>query len=438
MTVRLVLLLPLALVASAVLAAVPLQGIGAAQAGAGAGARVLRVAPQGGDYATIQAAVEAASPGYTIVVADGTYHEAVIIAKPHLTLRSEHPRGAKIVAGPSSHGIRLKEGANYIVIDGFDITAPFEGIVAHEEGMDHVLNHHTLVVNCHVHDCGGSGIQLNLGDYRIVENNVVNHCAAVATWDGSGISICVPIAADNAPGFHIVIRGNTVYDNSNPPHGTDGNGIILDTYRHRYSGGADGTFPGMTLVENNVVYSNGGRGIHAFRSAHVVVRNNTVYHNNWDLTQDAWWAGELSCADSSDVKWYNNIAVADSSVNPHNTAILDAASGRNHNRDVVWVGNLLFDGAKPASPSINLGPDADRAAILAGNMMGPDPQFVAPGKGPDADFRLKAGSPAIGAARAANAPSSDLLGMLRDAQPDLGAYEYGATAQAPHQDEAKQ
>jgi parallel beta-helix repeat protein len=424
MTVRLALLLPLALTALAVLAAEPQK----------AGPRVLHVAPQGGDYSTIQAAVDAASPGDTILVADGTYHQTVEIARPHLTLRSEHPRGAQIVAPPSNHGIRLREGANYIVIDGFDITAPFEGISAHEEGMDHVLNHHTLVMNCHIHDCGGGGIGINLGDYRYIESNVIDNCAARAPWDASGISICVPIALDRKPGFHNVISGNIVFHNSNPPHGTDGNGIIIDTFRHRYSGGEDGAFPGSTLVENNVVYDNGGRGIHVFRSEHVVVRNNTVYHNNWDLTQDAWWAGELSCSDSSDVRWYNNIAVADSAASPHNTAVLDADSGRNVNRDNVWAGNLLFDSAKPGTQSLNLGTHADREAILAGNIFGRDPLFAAPGKGPEADFCLKAGSPAIGAARTADAPPDDVLKMLRDAHPDLGAYEFGATDRAPKQD----
>jgi parallel beta-helix repeat protein len=435
MMARLVILLLPALAASAVLAAGPLQGIRPIPGvvGGDAPTRILRVAPEGGDYSTIQAAVDAASPGDTIVVADGTYNEAVTIAKPSLTLRSENLHGARIVGGPSRDGVRLKEGANYITIDGFDITAGYNGVHAHEERMDHVLNHHTIVRNCHIHDCGAGGVQLNLGDYRLVENNVVERCAAVAPWCSSGISICVPIAEDREPGFHIVIRGNILYRNSNPPRGTDGNGIIIDSFRHAYSGGADGDYPNSTLVENNVAYDNGARGIHVFKSAHVVVRNNTVYHNNWDLTNDATWRGELSCVDSSDVKWYNNIAVADSATNPHNTAILDADTDRYRNRDVEWVGNLLFDSANPSSHSIKIASDADEALMLAGNMVGSDPQFAAPGEGPDADFRLKAGSPAIGAGRAANAAAGDLLGMQRDGQPDVGAYECGATAQAPQQ-----
>jgi hypothetical protein len=42
------------------------------------------------------------------------------------------------------------------------------------------------------------------------------------------------------------------------------------------------------------------------------------------------------------------------------------------------------------------------------------------------DFRLKAGSPAIGAADPAYAPATDRLGYRRDSRPDSGAYEFGA------------
>jgi hypothetical protein len=44
------------------------------------------------------------------------------------------------------------------------------------------------------------------------------------------------------------------------------------------------------------------------------------------------------------------------------------------------------------------------------------------------DFRLTSPSPAIGAASAAYAPSTDRRGWARDGDPDAGAFEYGATA----------
>ena len=43
------------------------------------------------------------------------------------------------------------------------------------------------------------------------------------------------------------------------------------------------------------------------------------------------------------------------------------------------------------------------------------------------DFQLKPGSPAINAASADDAPSTDRLGLARDSRPDAGAYEFGAT-----------
>lgn len=378
---------------------------------------------RGGDFRTIQAAVDASEPGTEIVVAPGTYAESLWIAKPRLTLRSATRHAAKIVAPPRRDAVGLGEGANFVTIDGFDITAPGgNGVQTNRTGIDHVFNHHTTVRNCVIHDCGGGGIQLNHGDYRTVESNVVRHCATTGPWGQSGISLWQAIALDREPGFHNIVRGNVVWDNSNPPHGTDGNGIIIDDFRNTQHGSKNGVYPNQTLVENNVAYHNGARGIHVYLSDHVVVRNNTAYHNNWDDTNDATWRGELSCVNSSDVKWSNNIAVANSAKNANNTAVMDGGG----NRGTEWAGNLLFDSDKPGAPSAKLSGGPDRKAILADNLVGTNPRFVAPGTGGDADFRLRAGSPAIGAARAASAATTDLRGRKRDEKPDIGAYEFEA------------
>jgi hypothetical protein len=49
--------------------------------------------------------------------------------------------------------------------------------------------------------------------------------------------------------------------------------------------------------------------------------------------------------------------------------------------------------------------------------------WAAPGTN---DFRLKAGSPAIGAADPNDHPATDRDGFARDGRPDAGAYEFGA------------
>ncbi len=392
-------------------------------------AKVLHVALRGADYKSIQAAVDAAEPGVEIVVENGTYTESIWIAKARLTLRSASKHGARIVAPQKKDAFGLGEDANYITLDGFDITAPGgNGIQANRNGIKHVLNHHTIIKNCHIHDCGGGGIQLNHGDYRTVEHNIVRHCASTGPWDQSGISFWQAIALDRQPGFHNVVRGNILRDNSNPPNGTDGNGLIIDDFRNTQQGSTNGIYPNDTLVENNVAYHNGARGIHVFLSDHVVVRNNTAYHNNWDNTNTATWRGELSCVKSSDVKWYNNIAVASSAANVNNSAMMDGGG----NQNTEWASNLFFDSDKPTRPSVNLSGGADRKAVLASNLVGIDPRFMAPGTATDPDFRLKVDSPAIDAAVAAKAPATDILGNTRDKRPDIGAYEFPARKDEGH------
>lgn len=66
---------------------------------------------------------------------------------------------------------------------------------------------------------------------------------------------------------------------------------------------------------------------------------------------------------------------------------------------------------------------ADLAAMGTGNFCG-DPHLVRVAWGDVGDYHLQGTSPAINAGNAAGAPTEDLEGRLRDAQPDIGAYEY--------------
>ena len=54
------------------------------------------------DYATIQAAVDTASPGDTIIVRGGTYTENVDVNKDHLTIQSENGAEVTIVQAADS------------------------------------------------------------------------------------------------------------------------------------------------------------------------------------------------------------------------------------------------------------------------------------------------------------------------------------------------
>ncbi|MCU0791042.1 MAG: right-handed parallel beta-helix repeat-containing protein, partial [Nitratireductor sp.] len=289
---------------------------------------------------------------------------------------------------------------------------------------------HITVRNNVCHDCAGSGISLAYGDFYLIEGNVCFNNASTNEYQGSGISIYAPRAVEGPPGIRNTVRGNICHDNmairlpGDVPH-SDGNGIIIDDLRNSQSGHPAGTYRFYTLVENNLAYRNGGKGVHVFLSENVAVRNNTCCYNNRDPKNPATWRGELSNVDSSNVVWVNNIAVADPAANRANAAILDA-SAKFRNIGVSWISNLTYDG-RAGNRSIIKDPAAPKLDGR-GNLLGVDPQFL--GASADAarpDFRLQAGSPAINSGTAEfGVPNVDLSGgpRIHGKRPDIGAFEF--------------
>ena len=169
---------------------------------------------------------------------------------------------------------------------------------------------------------------------------------------------------------------------------TDGNGIILDDWGWFQNPAEGYAYPFGALVEDNVCFRNGGKGIQCYGvRGPCHVRNNTVWHNNRDaMQQDAMtWRGDLSAQDTA-ADLVNNIAVADPSHDPNVTAI-GVYGGGGESR---LVANLTFDGT-PRSRSLRV---EQASWVGEGNLFGVDPRLVDPAGG---DFGLAPGSPAIGA-----------------------------------------
>lgn len=356
--------------------------------------------------------------GDEVVVRSGTYNESLTIQKSgsasgYITIRSEVEGGAKIVASGSNNGINI--AGNYIIVKGFDVKgAGSHGIMANNV-------HHTQVLNNTVHDAAASGIQYNYSDFITIDGNTTYNNASSGWFSGISIYENRNIAGDTSASVRTFVRNNVSYDNVTKSGGhSDGNGIIIDDFNSTQNSSYS-PYKGGTLVEGNLVYSNGGKGVAVHWSDNVTVRNNTSWHNNVDNQNSGTWRGEFSNQDSSNTTWVNNIAVADPTRNSNNTAIGDYGD----NNNVKWFNNLTYNGTA-GKASINTDGGNTGPTAANGNLLGVDPKFVNPGAG---DFHLSGSSPAVNKGSSAYGLAAiDLGGGDRVVGVvDLGAYESGTT-----------
>jgi parallel beta-helix repeat protein len=378
-------------------------------------------------FKTIQQANQKVAPGDTVYVKNGTYREDITIetsGKPNNWITFQAFPGHKpFVQGPQE-AFRIK--ANYIKIIGFKISSKAENGIAilNEKRADKAIHHIQILKNT-IHDCGCNGIGAEGTDYIRAEGNIIYRNAFSTPWQCSGISIYQAINYDNQPGFHNIIRGNISYSNENrrlPENGkevTDGNGIIIDDFRITQDrlNRPKVKYQSSTLVENNIVFDNGGRGIHVFQSDNVVVRNNTSFHNlkskNLIGTLDKKLNGEINSSFSNGSTFYNNIAYARDKSKA--TLLDNYSSGKNK-----WDYNLAYNGVTW------VGKDNSNAILGSNNLINKNPLFINPSViASKANFRLKPGSPAVNTGTSADAARSDINGRKRPlgAKYDMGAYE---------------
>ncbi len=366
-------------------------------------------------FKTIGKANQKVAAGDSVYVENGTYQENITVTQsgnPDKWIAFQAFPGHKPFVIGTQDGTFKIEG-NYIEINGFDVTSILTGSALHVgKG-----NHHTRIINNELHDAGCGGVSGQETDYLHVEGNTVYRNAFRSPYQCSGISIYQAIAFDSEPGFHNIIRGNISYYNQNivPREDgkiTDGNGITIDDFRQTQSKTPRAKYTASTLIENNIVFSNGGRGIHIFQSDNVTVRNNTSFHNSKSANLDGDLKGELSAYISSNIQFYNNIACASA---PDKLDFIEGESTNNK-----WEYNLACNGYATGNKGYP-------KLIGASNLIGVNPLFVSPSIEPAvANFRIQPTSPAIDAGTPLSAASTDVEGNNRPsgAGIDIGAHEF--------------
>jgi hypothetical protein len=277
----------------------------------------------GGQYPTIQGAINASSPGDTISVEPGTYTETVNINKGNIRVVGSSTTPPVIVGRiNSSH-------QNNITVDGFEIRN-WTGV---SHGITISYGQYLTVRNCTIHDGSGvgsdSGIYCrNSTDVRI-ENNEIYNCikginvasghssngdySGGVTITGNEIHDC-PVDGIDVHGEYITIKENLIYDNIS----TDISGTHPDGIQFIAS-----TADGYTSVQHARVFNN-------------IIRNHT---------QNIFTEGTESEENSNcrDVHIYNNVVYNTSEI--VNGVNMDSLTNSNlvikYSRDVYIYNNTL-------------------------------------------------------------------------------------------------
>jgi parallel beta-helix repeat protein len=418
------------------------------------------------DAPTIQAGINAAADGDTVLVAPGTYTENINFMGKAITVTSSGgPTATTIDGGQQGTVVSfITNEPRSAVLNGFTITddgpplpTAVNGTVAgiFVDGASPTITNNIITNN------RGYGIEVSFASAYISANTITNTSTAGNPSgdygcdydDGDGVYIAGTNTAFDPP----VIDHNTIEQNvghclgggiglyAASPSTVISNNIIANNQSLGYGGGVYEVNGSVSLYQN-LIYNNvsgvAGGGVYLSTPSETngatgplvaFITNNTIYGNTISLNQDiqdAWVDGsQVALAGYvSQLGFFNNLIVANDS----------------YSAISCWPLYQYLSGAPPVvvnSDVINTGGPAygGWCTVPAGNTanISADPKFNNPSGG---DFHLQSGSPAIdtGFNPAPGSFTTDLDGNPRiqnatgASEPvvDMGAYEATGTPES--------
>jgi serralysin len=341
------------------------------------------------------------------------------------------PALTQVKADGTGFAIQVNRGTknispSYITVSNFDAQAPGPWSAIYVGNG----SHHIVITKNRLHNSGQYGVATTHADYITISHNTIYRNSQNTNGGmsfASGISTYENTDIDSNTGVKMIIDSNIVHDNTNYHSNqigtnSDGSGIIVDDARHSKSDNQP--YNGRTLIENNVVYNNGGRGIYVFSSDHVTVVNNTAYHNNQDPAEGSWRPGEIMAYAAGDMNIFNNIAYSGGNGCPTNCRValsIESGSGGS----ITVDNNINFNAQNDVSLEYYMGGtqhvNANLVTIGLHNLWA-DPLFQ---NAVSHIFLLQPGSPGLVAASTVIAPAVDIRGKKRPPQgpTEVAAYQ---------------
>lgn len=374
-------------------------------------------------YSTIQAAVDAAKPGDTVLVHDGNYRGFTVYTSGTATnpIVIKAQGSAAVIKRPNGNGegITLND-TSYITIEGFTVIGmPRAGIASHKASAAWPMRG-VIVRNNTVQNSGFMNIYMSQTADSLIEGNIA-----------SGSATSHGIYLSNGGSDNTILRGNRCFGNAkNGIHfngdlsmGGDGlhQGLVIENnvIYGNIANGLDMDGVQDSLIQNNLIYGNGRNALRAFQiDAAAGPKNLKIVNNTLLVTNGSGWALKMS-EDLGGHVIFNNILLNDNGA----TGSISVPNTNFSSNNNALVGRLSFDG-EASIVNLNaweaVGFDTNSFTTTSSSL------FV---NASTNNYRLKAGAPTINTGlpslNGITAPTTDILGTARPqgSAHDLGAYE---------------